>query len=81
MIPTMILFGVVFGRWWLITLVVAALGWPVLLVATDVVDVNAGLIGAAALSVANAGVGVLVHRGLRYAYRHLRHPLASENPD
>lgn len=80
MIPTMILFGVIFGRWWLITLVVAALGWPLLLVATDVVGVNAGLVEAAVLAVANAGVGVLVHQGLLYAYRRLRRPLSSGVP-
>ena len=81
MIPTMILFGVIFGRWWLITLFTAALGWPLLLVATDVVGVNASLIGAAALAVANAGVGVLVHQGLLYVYRHLRRRIASDAPD
>jgi hypothetical protein len=70
-IPTMILFGLVLGRWWRVALVTAAIGWPLLLVATDVVDFNAGLIGAAAPAVANAGVGVLAHQGCLHAYRHL----------
>jgi hypothetical protein len=37
-----------------------------------VVDFGPGLIGAAALAVANAGVGVLVHQGGIRAYRRLR---------
>src|SRR6266508_4391883 len=35
MIPTLILFGLVFGRWWRLCLTAAALGWPVLLVVSD----------------------------------------------
>lgn len=72
MIPTMILLGLVLGRWWPVALVTAALGWPLLLVVTDVVAFDAGLVEAAALAVANAGVGVLVHQGCLHAYRHLR---------
>lgn len=72
MIPTMILFGLVLGRWWRTALATAAVGWPLLLVVTDVVEFNAGLIEAAALAVANAGVGVLAHQGCLHAYRHLR---------
>lgn len=78
MIPTLILFGLVFGRWWRLSLVAAAVGWPVLLVATDVMDVEVGLLGAAGLAVINAGVGVLVHQGLLRALRLLRHRHASD---
>lgn len=73
MIPTVILLGLVLGRWWRLALVTAAIGWPLLLLAADVVDLNTGLIGAAGLAVANAGVGVLAHQGCLHAYRHLRH--------
>ena len=73
MIPTMILCGFVLGRWWRVALVTAAVGWPVLLVVTDTVGFATGLIAAAALAVANAGVGVLAHQGCLHAYRHLRH--------
>lgn len=73
MIPTLILFGLVFGRWWRLSLVAAAVGWPALLVATDVMDVEVGLLGAAGLAVINAGVGVLVHQGALSALRLLRH--------
>ena len=77
MIPTMILFGLVFGRWWRVTLMAAALGWPLLRVATDVAGIDSTLIGAAALAVVNAGVGVLVHRGIFLAYRRFRRPASS----
>jgi hypothetical protein len=73
MIPTMILFGLVLGRWWRVALVTAAVGWPLLLAVTDAIDFTTGLIVAAALAVANAGVGVLAHQGCLHAYRHLRH--------
>lgn len=72
MIPTMILLGLILGRWWRLALGTAAFGWPLLLVATDVVSVNAGLIAAAALATANAGIGVLAHQGCIHLYRHLR---------
>ena len=72
MIPTMILFGFVMGRWWRVALVTATVGWPLLLVITDTVGFTAGLIAAATLAVANAGVGVLAHQGCLHAYRHLR---------
>jgi hypothetical protein len=72
MIPTMILLGLVFGRWWLASLVAAAAGWPLLLVVTDVDVSEAGLIEAAALAVTNAAVGVLIHQGVLHAYRHVR---------
>jgi hypothetical protein len=70
MIPSLILFGLMFGRWWRWTLIAAAVGWPAWLVATDVMDVGAGLLGSSLLAVANAGVGVLIHQGaLRSARR------------
>jgi hypothetical protein len=72
-VPTLILFGLVFGRWWRLSLIAAAVGWPVLLVATDVMDVEVGLLGAAGLAVINVGVGVLVHQGVLRALRLLRH--------
>ncbi len=71
-IPTMILLGLVLGRWWRIALVTAAFGWPLLLVVDTVELTTTGLVEAAALAVANAGVGVLAHQGCLHAYRHLR---------
>ncbi|MEU4790610.1 hypothetical protein ACFWRG_13605 [Micromonospora tulbaghiae] len=72
MIPVLILFGVLLGRWWRSSLVAAALAWPALLVATDVMGVGTGLLGAAGLAVVNTGVGVLLHQGARLAVRRLR---------
>ncbi|GIJ12915.1 hypothetical protein ACFFMR_24560 [Micromonospora andamanensis] len=74
MIPTLILFGLLLGRWWRTTLIAAALGWPVLLVATDVSGVGPGLLGASGLAVVNTAVGVLVHRGVLLVVRQRRHP-------
>jgi len=66
-IPTLILFGLAFGRWWRLSLVLAAVGWPVLLVATDTMGVEKGLLGAAGLAVINTGIGVLAHQaGVRF---------------
>jgi hypothetical protein len=63
----------VFGRWWRLPLVAAAVGWPLLLVATDAMNVEVGLLRAAGLAVINAGVGVLVHQGILRAFRLLHH--------
>jgi hypothetical protein len=71
-IPTMILVGVLLGRWWKVALVVAALGWPLLLVATGVVGIGPGLLVASALAVVNAGAGVLAHQGVLQVYRSAR---------
>jgi hypothetical protein len=71
-IPTMIVFGVVLGRWWRFALVAAAVVWP-LLVAGQV-GLKVGLASAAALGVANAAVGVLAHQACLHAYRHFFRP-------
>ena len=57
MVPTIILFGFVLGRWWKVTVPLAAIVWPLILVADGFrVDVSlafeAGLLG-----FANAAVG------------------------
>jgi len=74
-IPSMILFGLVLGRWWRTTLVLAALLWPVLVwgpVREGPGDPVAGLLLAACLGVANAAVGVAVHQAVLWAVRGLR---------
>lgn len=63
MIPTMILFGLLFGRWWRVALVVAAVGWPVLLLGTADLS-GPQLLGSAVLAVLNAGLGVLGHQAI-----------------
>ncbi len=71
MIPVLIAFGLVFGRWWRTTLAVAVVSWPVALLATEVMDVSWELLGAAALALVNTAVGVLVHQALLHAVRRL----------
>lgn len=77
MIPTMILLGVVLGRWWRVALVVSALGWLILLVATGSMNFQPELLAAASLAVLNTGVGVLIHQGVLWTYRGVRRALAS----
>jgi hypothetical protein len=62
MIPTMIAFGLVTGRWWKTSLVTGTLVWPLLLVVSHVPLSPTELLGAAAFGLANTVVGVLVHQ-------------------
>jgi AcrR family transcriptional regulator len=72
MIRTMILFGLVFGRWWRLSLLAAAVGWPILLISTGVMGFEVALLGAGGLAVLNTAAGVLVHQGLLWTVRRLR---------
>lgn len=77
MIPTMIIFGLLTGRWWRSALVAAAVLWPLLLVISGVSDHAPGpfalvLTQASILTVANTGVGVAIHQVLLYLVRKLR---------
>ena len=62
MIPIMILFGLVFGRWWKSALVAAAILWPTLLWAEAVITTPGEALGAAVLGVLNSAVGVGAHQ-------------------
>src|SRR6516162_2914009 len=70
-IPTLILIGAVFGRWWRVTLAVSVVGWPMLLVTTGAMSVGPALAGAAGLAVVNTGAGVLIHQGILRGGRRL----------
>ncbi|MGI5216019.1 hypothetical protein [Plantactinospora sp. CA-290183] len=72
MIPTLILLGAVLGHWWRVVLVAAALGWPALLLGTGASGLEWGLVVGSGLAVANAGLGVLVHRTVAPLARRLR---------
>jgi hypothetical protein len=74
MIPTMIVFGLVFGRWWRTTLIAAAVLWPALVVWTAGPVTVGQVVGAALLGVANAAVGVLVHQAVLWVIRRRRQP-------
>ena len=64
MIPTLILIGLVFGRWWRIVIPLAAVGWPVLLIVTGVDSGFGFAVGAAALATVNVLAGVIVFQAL-----------------
>lgn len=72
MIPTVILWGLIFGRWWRATLIGSAIIWPVVLVVDGVMGPGVGLLLAASLAVANAAVGVAVHQAVLWLVRRLR---------
>ncbi|MFI7482155.1 hypothetical protein ACH9EU_07030 [Kocuria sp. M1R5S2] len=78
MIPTMIVFGLVLGRWWKSALVASAVVWPALLVASGTMGLSANLLGGALLGVLNAAVGVTAHQGILRVVRRIRrdpHPV------
>jgi hypothetical protein len=72
MIPTMIVVGLVLGRWWWAALGVAAIGWPLVLWTQGIID-GGQVPSASLLAVLNAAVGVLVVQGCLRGYRHVRH--------
>ena len=69
MIPTLLLAGLVFGKWWRMSIPVATIGWAVLLLATGVVHGLAQVAGAAMFGFINVTVGVLVFQAVRLAFR------------
>jgi hypothetical protein len=72
MIPTLLLAGLVFGRWWKITLAVATIGWCVALLADHTITLSS--LGAAALlGFLNTGVGVGVHQTILTKLRSRHH--------
>ncbi|MBP6524051.1 MAG: hypothetical protein KA249_01380 [Dermatophilaceae bacterium] len=75
MIPTMILFGLLLGRWWKLALIVGTSGWTVLLWSQGLLATPTETVGAALLALANSAVGVLVHQVLLAFVRRVRgHP-------
>ena len=62
MIPTMILFGLLLGRWWKPALVAGASAWTVLLWSQGLLSTPADILWAAALALANSAFGVSVHQ-------------------
>ena len=69
MIPTMILFGLMFGRWWKTALVLSALIWPTYVMLDGVQTGFGAPLGAGALGAANGLVGILLHQILLRAAR------------
>jgi len=69
MIPTLLLPGLILGRWWLVP--VAAIGWPALLLLDGIGQGWGFAAGAGALAAANVAVAVALHRGAAYVIRRL----------
>lgn len=65
LIPTLILLGLILGHWWRWTLPAAAVGWSVLLAASEVTTSPLALLAGAALAVVNTGLGVLIYLTVR----------------
>jgi hypothetical protein len=72
-IPTMILVGLLFGRWWKTALVAGATAWPVLLWTEGLIGTAPEIFGAAALALANTAVGAMVHQLVLALIRRARH--------
>ena len=70
MVPTLLLLGLVLGRWWRTTLLIAVLGWPLLLLVDGTIEPGRNVAGAALVALVNAGIGVLVHQAVRWCLRH-----------
>jgi hypothetical protein len=68
-IPTVIVFGLVFGRWWRASLLAAAVVWPALLLLDGAAESGWILLAAAGLAVLNAAGGVAVHQFALYVIR------------
>jgi hypothetical protein len=73
-IPTLILVGLIFGRWWKIVVPAAIIGWPILLIVTGVDSGWAFAASAALFAAANVSVGVLAFVTLRLVVRRLAAP-------
>ncbi len=65
MIPTLLLVGVVLGRWWRIVVPLAVVGWVVLLITTGVDSGLVFVVEAGLLAAANVIVGVLLNQAVR----------------
>ena len=74
LIPTMIVFGLILGRWWWAALLAAAVVWPALLVWGGAMTLESGLLVGALYGVLNAAVGVAVHQGVLAVVRNARDP-------
>jgi hypothetical protein len=71
MVPTLLIVGFVFGRWWRLAAPIAILGWPVWLIVAGVGSGPAFALGATVVAVFNVAVGVLAYHLLRKLARHL----------
>jgi hypothetical protein len=73
LIPTLLLAGILFGKWWRVSIPVGSIGWAILLASTGVVSGPGGVASAALFAFVNVTVGVLVFQGARSAIRAIPH--------
>jgi hypothetical protein len=78
-IPTLLVVGCVLGRWWKITVPVAAIGWTVMIATTQPHPDASLLVGAAAFAIVNVAVGVLLFHGFGIVIRAIRARPSSAN--
>jgi hypothetical protein len=75
-IPSLIFFGLIFGRWWRSALIAGTFIWVVFLLLKDIVEVDSRVIGmvlgAAGYAFLNIGVGVAAHQGVLRVVRRVR---------
>ena len=69
MIPTLLLVGLVLGRWWRVVIPAAAIGWAVLLMVLGVDSGFSFVAAAALLGAINVAVGVVVFQAARLLLR------------
>jgi hypothetical protein len=71
MVPTLLIVGFLFGRWWRLVAPVAILGWPAWLIAVGVGSGPGFALGATVVAAFNVTVGVLAYHILRTLARHI----------
>ncbi len=74
MVPTMILFGIVLGRWWKIAIPIGTVLWPALLLIYGILEMGIGpawvnLLLGAVVGALNTAVGVGIHQAVLWLYR------------
>ena len=73
MIPTMLLFGLVFGRWWRGTILFGAVLWTAWLLVDGTIDLHLPTIAiTAGLGAANTAVGAALNRAAVAGWSALR---------
>lgn len=71
MIPTMILFGLVLGRWWKSAIAAGVVVWPTILFLAGIIG-GADVLGAAVFGAVNTAAGVAVHQATLWLVRSIR---------
>jgi hypothetical protein len=72
-IETLVVFGLIFGRWWKTALIVGTVLWVALLIVGDRIETRLVVIAfAALLALVNTGIGVGIHQAALYAFRRFR---------